>query len=204
MAPSLLIAYLQGGDRMSIYVVLPETDKKSASLIFGRELNAGESYFFNGQPQQGWRPLTLEWNLERSAPSEELQKSDFSLIIGAGVNIVLNDKAKVALDPVLGDDVEYLSVNIKGEKGNYYLLNVLHVVDNALALDKSEFRLRPNGEIGVIRKAVFDSRYIPDNRMFIYPQMASYAMFKGERFKDICIEHGLTGLEFEEALIASS
>jgi hypothetical protein len=187
---------------MTIYKIQPSTDVDKAGLAFTEELD-GKSYFFEGKAQANWQELTLSWN-EHDRDISKLEKQDFTLIIGAGVNIVLNDKAKVALESVFNTDVEYLPVNVEGDADSYYLLNVLNVLENALALDKCEFRIRRNGEVGAVKNAVFDEANSPDNRIFIAPQKTTTAMFKGELLKELCIEHGLTGLEFHAAQVSNS
>ncbi len=183
---------------MKIYRVVPDTNETALSLVFGHDLEDNEvSDFSVGQSQIDWKPFELEWNLKNGRSIDQFTRNDFILIIGVGVNIALNEKAKTIFEPVFKNDAELLPINVKGDSEKYYLLNILNVVD-ALAIDQCEFRIRHNGEMGAIKKAIFDENKAPDNRIFITPYQTTKAMFKGELLKDICKEHSLTGLEFKE------
>ncbi|WP_444997225.1 imm11 family protein [Aliikangiella sp. IMCC44359] len=190
---------------MTIHRIIPDTKETALSLVFGHEIESNDvSDFAVGQKQIDWKSFELEWNLKSERSTGEFTKNDFILIIGVGVNIALNEKAKTVLESVFKNDAEFLPINVKGDNERYYLLNVLNVVDDALDLKHCEFRIRSNGEMGSIKTAVFDENKIPDNRIFITPYKSTSAMFKGKLLMDTCNKYGLTGLDFRSVLSTST
>ncbi|WP_444994746.1 imm11 family protein [Aliikangiella sp. IMCC44359] len=188
-----------------IYSIWPYADETIASLVFTRDLEAGENYLFRGEKQTNWEPITFAWSSTfKKLPQDELTKHDFTMIVGAGFNTVLNERAKAVLEPLLKDDAQYLPVNIDGETDRYYLLNITNVIEGALVPEQSEYRIRKNGEVGLLKTAVYDESKFPENRIFTTPESSNSAFVIGNWFIDVCKEHGLKGLEFQEEKAATT
>lgn len=174
---------------MTIYKVLAN-DEKLRSLIHSKKKESWSDYYFDGKTQKNWTPIIFKWH------SDKLEIGDFTLVHDAGLNLAVNERTKKILESILGSDVEYLLINIENHNEPWFLVNVTHIIDNALDLKNSEFRIMRSGQIGAIKKAFFDKKNIPDNRAFIYPQSTNSFMFKGELLKEICAKHELKGLGF--------
>lgn len=174
------------------------------TLVFPGNLKSdGQDCNFKGLSQEGnWKPIEFQWfgesdnNTDQKLPERE--KGNFAHVFAGGLKIAGDAKVKEALAPVFGKDVEFLPIKIQGDSSFWYLLNVVHIVHNALSLENSKFKIRSNGSIGRLTKAVFDLNNIPDNRVFIYPQWPNDFMVKGDVIKRKVLESGLTGISFDE------
>ena len=180
---------------MTIYNIDPEEDK--ATLVNFHDLTTldeFEPFRFRGEKQHHWVTAKFKWH---SANDKYRNSNDFIFVHNAvGVGVVITEKVKTILEPVLKDDAEYLPIEIDGEELPFYLLNVTHIVQDALDLEKSKFMIRPNGERGVLKNAVFNESVIPDDRAFVYPENMGMSLFRGELLKGICKKYNLTGLNF--------
>jgi len=151
-------------------------------------------FHFKGKPQNNWMSVKFEWH---SKDDKYRNPNDFIFVHnGIGLGIVLNEKAKNVLEPVLKDDAEYLPVEVVGDTHSYYLLNIINIVKDALNLEQCQFHTLRSGAFGEITKTVFAENNIPENRAFVYPQSIKLPLFKGELLKNIYEEHQLTGLDF--------
>ncbi|MBI3898059.1 MAG: hypothetical protein HY308_07155 [Gammaproteobacteria bacterium] len=182
---------------MTIYLLDAVTDdEKHGDLVFVRDEDARDSRF-KGQSKTAWKPVQFEWCLEENQKRKNLVINDFVLVTGAGVDIALNEKAKRILELALGADAEYLPIRVVGEESeSWYLLNIIHRVDNAVDLEKSHYMELSTGK-RLLRRPVFIERNIPDNRVFVYPKTYIEPMVKGEFLKELVAAHNLRGLNFQ-------
>ncbi|MBI3896923.1 MAG: hypothetical protein HY308_01345 [Gammaproteobacteria bacterium] len=192
---------------MAIYSVSAATDNpQHGDLVFAYESDSSEnSHVFNGYSKKDWKPIQFMWHLKNNQKRQNLVINDFVLVIGAGTNIAMNKRAKKVLAPVLGDDAEYLPIKVDGEDSeHWYLLNILHRVENALSEELSTYRIRRDGSKGGLRRAVFVEKNIPDNRIFVYPDTYINVKVKGEFLEELVNKHKLTGLHFTPCATAEA
>lgn len=174
------------------------------TLVFPNDLKSDvqDCNFKGVRQEESWRPIEFQWsgesanNIGQKFPQRD--RGNFAHVFAGGLKIAGDAKVKEALVSFFEGDVEFLPINIKGDSGDWYLLNVVHIVDKALSLENSKFKIRSNGSIGRLTKAVFDLNTIPDDRVFIYPQWPSDFMVKGDAMKRTVMENGLTGMVFDE------
>lgn len=109
----------------------------------------------------------------------------------------VSQKAKDALEPLIGQDCEFLPlVNIK--KKQYYALNVLKVID-CLDLHKSDIQYRHSDptQIVNVHRYVFDERKIPQGTViFKIPQDRACWAFVRVPFINCVMRKYLTGAQF--------
>jgi len=180
---------------MALYDINPIENK--ATLVNANNLTTiadFEPFLFKGIKQPNWKLEKFEWH---SKNNKYKNNNDFIFVHNSvGVGVVINKKAKAILEPILKNDAEYLPIEIEGESNLFYLLNIIHIAEDAIDLDKSEFRTMRNGMQGSIKKTIFSENCIPENRAFVYPQSITRAMFRGELLKETCEKHQLIGLMF--------
>ncbi|MBI3900501.1 MAG: hypothetical protein HY308_19770 [Gammaproteobacteria bacterium] len=184
---------------MAVYILDTVTnDPKRGTLVFTKEYEEKNepAYRFGGQPKTEWKPIRLQWFLRKNQKRKNLIIGDFVLVFGAGVNVALNEKAKKVLEPVLGNDAQFLPVEVVGEETDaWYLLNVVNRIDNSVSVEKSHYIELPGGK-RVLQRPVFNEQSIPENRVFVYPNAYISAIVRGERLKELVVTHKLTGLKF--------
>ncbi|MBI3897333.1 MAG: hypothetical protein HY308_03440, partial [Gammaproteobacteria bacterium] len=98
---------------------------------------------------------------------------------------------------VLGNDAEYLPIDVEGEaSGSWYLLNTLHVPNDAIDYDKSHYFTMSTGD-RILTRPVFVDQKIPNDRIFVYPNSYNRIGVKGDFLKELVFAHKLTGLRFD-------
>ena len=118
------------------------------------------------------------------------------LIVGAGINIILNEKAKLILESNLKLEAQFLPVEILGDNdSSWYLLNVVNKVDNAISELKSKYIDLPTGK-RILQKPVFKDDALPNDMAFVIPPAYHHLYVKGEFLRNLVNKHGLTGLNF--------
>ncbi|MBI3900500.1 MAG: hypothetical protein HY308_19765 [Gammaproteobacteria bacterium] len=181
---------------MTIYSLsAANSGSKEGDLVFAREQDASNSRF-RGMPKKNWKPIQFVWCPDDNQKRKDLVINDFVLVIGAGVDIALNKRAKTILEPALSGDAEYLPIEVVGEGTDpWYLLNVTNRIDDAISLEKSDYMELSNGK-RILTRPTFIEKKIPDNRIFVYPHAYQRAVVKGELLKELVSAHKLTGLNF--------
>lgn len=187
---------------MSVYEVEAKTENGDfayATLVYSEDLaDSDNDCCFNGVKQgAGWKSPLFEWQSEVESSGKVREKGNFAYVFAGGLNLAADNKARELLEQQLGEDIEFLPLEIKDEEGKWFLLNVTHVVENALSLENSKFKIRGNGSLGRLTKAVFDAANIPDDRPFVYPQWINAFMFKGDKLKALVEDNDLVGLSFD-------
>ena len=190
---------------MTIYRVFVESDSKGNmkydNLIFPDAVTELErSLNFKGKRQENWEPIELCWSSQNShllekKSSQIKAKANIAYVFADGLNLAVDSKAKDALEPDIGQQVQFLPIKVRETDEPWFYLNATNSIENALSLKDSEFKIRNNGSVGRLTKAVFDESSIPDNSLFIYPQSVNALMVKGDTLKDAFRSNGLIGLE---------
>lgn len=185
---------------MKIFQISAQTGEKYASFISTRDLKAHDEFSFDGSPYENWNPISLKLNLESGRKKESLVFNDAIYVFDIGLNIAINKKAKDILinSGQFKGQAEFLSVDIAGDQNQWFLVNVINPVTQALDIEKSEFRKRRDGSDGGLRKAVFDHQQVTPNSLFTFPQSPWSFMVSDEGLKNLVDENGLTGFEFHE------
>jgi hypothetical protein len=186
---------------MTVFRVTPSLAEESASLVFTRELSDNESYRFHAKPIDNWNPITLKWDSNGQAQESSLVHNDVVLIIGAGVDMAVNQKVKDCLFSLLSDYVQFLPVNVVGENEQWYLINITKVIHSAINQEQSKFRTLSNGQKGMLVKAVFNSKEIPRDIVFTFPENTRRFMSSGAMLANAVRDHNITGLEFHECQV---
>ncbi|MBI3898060.1 MAG: hypothetical protein HY308_07160 [Gammaproteobacteria bacterium] len=186
---------------MTVYQLSTTTnDKKLGALVFAHENAPGEeAHVATGHMKENWKPMQFQWFLNKNQKRKNLVVNDFVLVFGTFVNIALNEKARKVLEPALGSDAEFLPIKLVGEESEaWYLLNVVHRIDNAVSAEKSHYTELSTGK-RVLTRPVFVENNIPNDRIFVYPYAYHRAVIKGESLKSLVATHKLTGLLFHVA-----
>jgi hypothetical protein len=188
---------------MSVYEIEAQAKNGNftfATLVFGRDLEDSDNdCSFKGVKQgASWKPPEFEWQCDEENSGKEREKSNFAHVFAGGLNLAVDSKAKKVLSAQFEQDIEFLPILIKDESEDWFLINVINVVDTALSLENSKFKMRGNGTFGRLTKAVFNLDNIPGDRPFVYPQWINAFMFNGEKFKNVVSDNNLIGLSFDE------
>jgi len=189
---------------MAIYKLSAQVDDDYGSLVLTTELSHFNEYRFSGKPAGNWKPITLQWSVNKCTGKPPSKINDVVHVFGAGLDIAVNEKAKCIFAPALGDAAEFLPVTVIGDQeNNWYIINVINVINNALDENKSKFKTLRSGERGPAKKVVFDDSNIPDNNVFVYPHTYSNLMLKGDLLKKSIEDSVITGVEFKKCITNS-
>lgn len=171
-----------------------------ATLMFSKDLeNTENDCNFKGVRQgERWVSPEFEWQYENDISKGLRERANFAYVFSGGINLAADARTKAILSDQFGENLEFLPINIKDENNEWFLINIINVIEKALSLESSEFKLRSNGTFGRLTKAVFCLDNIPNNCPFVYRQWINAFMFKGEKFKKVLSDNKLKGLEFDE------
>lgn len=134
-----------------------------------------------------WKALQCEWSHENIAYRRDFPPIDAALC-------VFSERAVRTLAPLLGESVEYLSLDVAG--GGVTLVNILNVID-CLDEEKSEVYRLPNGQPLLVSNYQFRSLDVPALHMFRIPQTRGTEVIVSDQFCSAIQSAGLTGYEFE-------
>lgn len=155
--------------------------------------NSGDytKYFMNGfvgkSMKENWEPVAVEL-INRS-----VKKYDFTAF--GSPYLIFNEKVLKALEPIIRDKVEYLPIAYKAE--NLCFINVLNMVD-CLDYKKAIVDIHEKYKVVTkIKKYAFQEELLLDEVIFKIPEFKSY-IFVTDKFRNVVLENGLTGFEFEE------
>jgi hypothetical protein len=161
--------------------------------------NHNLNYFDNnfiGKPMlANWTPPNVELR------SKSKKAADFVSWEIDG-SFMVSEKAKLALEPVLNEYVEFLPFNeIKGKP--YYAVNVLQLEPNLLDADKSEilYGYDEPKNILILKSAVFVNAFptkLPPIFKIEFNGRIQSEIFVTKPFADILIETQLTGIELAD------
>lgn len=137
---------------------------------------------------EGWEPIEL-----KRMYGEGLPLSDYPYFFGRPV---MSDKAISALDSIIRDSVEYLSLAF--EEKNYTMVNITKIL-NVIDYEKAEYETFPNSKkILAFEKYKFrtcDELLTSD--IFKLIDEPRRNPFVSDRFKKYVEENKLTGFKFE-------
>jgi len=186
---------------MAIYKLSAQVDDDCGSLVLTTELSHFNEHRFLGKPAENWKPIVLQWSVDKCTGKPPSKINDVVHVFGAGLDIAVNEKAKRVFEPILGDAAEFLPVTIIGDQeNNWYIINIINVINNALDENKSEFKTLRSGERGPVKKAVFDDSKIPEGNIFVYPYTYSNLMLKGDSLKKSIESSAVSGAEFKRCI----
>jgi hypothetical protein len=148
------------------------------------------------------KPMLADWVLpEIELRSKSKKAADFVSWSVDG-SFMVSAKAKLVLEPVLNEYVEFLRFHdIKGKP--YYAVNVLQVEPNLLYADKSEilYGYDEPKNILILKSAVFVNPLptkLPPIFKIEFNGRIQSEIFVTKPFADILIEHQLTGIELAD------
>lgn len=137
--------------------------------------------------------LPPDWKLPKLRVSNpKLPLNDF--VMGHPDAPFVSERAKSALEPIVGDAVQFKSIG-QILKREYHVLNVVAVID-CLNEEKSRIVRSRDGRILSLRQAVFDQSQLSHAVIFKVPQ-DNGRIFVTDRFVEVVIGHRLTGVGFE-------
>jgi hypothetical protein len=149
------------------------------------------------------KPMLENWVIpEIDLRGKSKKVADFVSWSISGCAYMVSKKARLALEPVLNEYVEFLPFHdIKGKP--YYAVNVLQVEPNLLDADKSEilYGYDEPKNILILKSAVFvdplPNKLPPIFKIEFNGRIRS-EIFVTKPFADILIEHQLTGIELAD------
>ncbi|WP_413113974.1 hypothetical protein [Thaumasiovibrio sp. DFM-14] len=110
--------------------------------------------------------------------------------------LVLNQKAYVSLRSALESDGEFLPINIDGEP--FHVFNVMSFGQEDMTLTKLEII---DGEEAGLLSLKFDEGSVTDKYVFKSLQNGCNQVYCDEKFKQLCIESALRGIDFDLDLL---
>lgn len=163
------------------------------------QLTQNEILTFDGSSMlDDWRTLGINWLIHDSNKDLGLEIPD---IAGLGAtSFVLSKKAKNILEPHLGDNVEYLECDLKGER--WFALNLLGFED-AVDHDLTEFNYNKRGQVSRTRRfkrLVMDKAKINNTALFRTKDttLRYFTTDAENSLYQLIKENDLTGLDFIE------
>ncbi|MGG2134689.1 DUF1629 domain-containing protein [Bacillus sp. S2(2024)] len=181
---------------MKIWELKSSTDDyQSFHLLNYKEDNKYFKKQFNskGKLSNSWTDIFIK--LE-----DKGTRSDCPIFLGKSGVRMISGKAKQILEPLIGDNVEFLPLihTITNEK--YYAIHVLNVLD-ALDSDNTVFEKLSSGLIIGCEKYSFIPSIVQNQAIFkIYINKIIHptAIFVSDEFRNAVLESDLKGFEFVE------
>lgn len=146
----------------------------------------------NGQRvAQQWTPIAVEVEKRKKRP-------DFFDAIGG--QPVLNQKALQVFQPLLGERVEVLPLEVKGSNEQLFLLNVLDILD-CLDQDRTVHKIGKDGTALWIKRYRFKPGCIGDRLVFRLRETWMAETLITESFVRVVAEHNLKGLRINSSTL---
>jgi hypothetical protein len=137
----------------------------------------------------------LEMRLRREGERTQAQDA-YPVGYFAGVNLVVSEKFKYAVDRAFPDQCTFLPVDVDGINAGYFALWVNAVRDDVVDVQKSELTPYPGNSLAV-RKVAFDETRLADLAIFrLSPKFIGTQDFVTTRFVEMARSAGLSGLHF--------
>jgi hypothetical protein len=141
---------------------------------------------WNGKPKlQNWKKPQLAWVDDEFSSSDD-QVGDFTKFMGGA--LALSERAKAVLEPVIGNQAEFLPAS--GEGRQWYLVNVINV-QNVLDVERSKFKTYEDGHVGPCTHA-YITEPVGGNEIFLVERYFPH-IFISEVVKTAIDTAGLTG-----------
>ncbi|MGG5757918.1 imm11 family protein [Bacillus toyonensis] len=144
--------------------------------------------------------LLDSWTAKFIEIIDEGYQSDCPIFWGKSGVQIISEKAKGVLEPLVGNNVEFLPLIHKTTNEKYYAIHVLRVLD-ALDINNTIFEKISSGLIIGCEKFVFIPSVVQNEMFFklyingnIYP---NYILVSDE-FRNAALESDLKGFEFVE------
>ncbi len=169
-----------------------------ASLVHNGEISSTKEFNDFGGVRQlpRWKSVAFRW--ESADVENRTPVGNFAYIFSGGINFAVDQKTKELLTSICENEIEFLPIEVLGDDDQWYMINIINVVEKALSLENSQFKIRPNGRFGRLTLPVFSDRNIPEESIFIYPQRMRDFMVKGEKLRKLIDGNDLTGVVLNE------
>lgn len=144
--------------------------------------------------------LTNSWGKIYIECIEGDNHSDFPKFWGGTGAPMISEKAKQVLEPLIGDNVEFLPLLRNSTSEVYYLIHVLNVLD-AIDGDKAIFKKIITGLIVGCEKFEFDFNIVQNEMIFkvyINGKIHPTVVFISDELKALIEQSELKGFEFIE------
>lgn len=165
----------------------PEEEELLSVLLKGFSVKELQS--FDGRPQEGWEEAELEIDGRRPPVRPDCP------YLWAPIP-VLSDRARRALEGLLGDDVEWLPARLEGER--YWLANVTNLVDG-LDRERSDYEWLEGEGIIWVREYQMLEAAVDGQAVFKLSDDPLDFPFVSEEVKRRAEEEGIVGLRFKLA-----
>ncbi|MGH1327856.1 imm11 family protein [Bacillus pretiosus] len=181
---------------MKIWQLKSSTDNYEAFQLLNYEED--KKYFktsFNSMVS-----LSDSWTPKFIAVIDEGKSSDSPIFWGKSGVQIISEKAKQVLEPLIGDNVEFLPLLRNSTSEVYYLVHVLNVLD-AIDGDKAIFKKLITGLIVGCKKFAFDFNIVQNEMIFkvyINGKIHPTVVFISDELKALIEQSDLKGFEFIE------
>lgn len=139
-------------------------------------------------PDYVGRPLKSTWIKRHLSVISGVQCNIISYQPGA---VVCDEVAKSKLEKFVGDEVEFLPVEL-GIEGEFYFINVINIID-CLNKEESKFKLFSDGSVMKIQEYVFFEERLENVYLFKIPETAMKEILCTEKFRRLINDLGLSG-----------
>lgn len=139
---------------------------------------------------QQWTPIEVEFEKRKKMPD----------CFDIGGQPVLNQRALQVFQPLLGEQVEVLPLEVKGSHEKLFLLNALDILD-CLNHDRTVHKIGKDGTPLWITTYRFKSGCIGDRFMFRLPETWMAETLITESFTKVVIENHLRGLVINQSTL---
>lgn len=144
--------------------------------------------------------LSDSWTVKFIEIIDEGYQSDFPIFWGKSGVQIISEKAKGVLEPLVGNNVEFLPLIHKTTNEKYYAIHVLCVLD-ALDINNTIFEKLSSGLIIGCEKFVFTPDVIQNEvifKVYVNKRIHPTAVFVSDEFRNVVLESDLEGFEFVE------
>jgi hypothetical protein len=145
--------------------------------------------------------------LSKRSPDKRV-KPYFRDVIGAGFyvpgcTLCVSDRARIILEPILGDSVQFLSLDVVGAPSTYWVMYPTQYYYGAL--DHERIIARASYNPLDSRKTIYNAAFMPSdvlNALYVFrlPSSAEYRCldftFATQKFMDVVNQHKLSGFGF--------
>ncbi|KEK20309.1 hypothetical protein BAMA_17905 [Bacillus manliponensis] len=181
---------------MKIWQLKSSTDDYQTFQLLNYEEDKG--YFKN--TFNSTVSLSGSWTPKFIEITDEGYQSDCPIFWGKSGVQIISEKAKQVLEPLVGNNVEFLPLIHKTTNEKYYAIHILHVLD-ALDINNTIFKKLSSGLIIGCEKFVFIPSVVQNEMIFkvyINKRVHPNYFFVSDEFRNAVLESDLKGFEFVE------
>ncbi len=173
---------------MNVYSIAFQVDDYRILLPVNPEEFDGGNLWINGSLKlASWHPPKMRW----SEPENSITTPDIAYISPGFY--AFNEKAMSVLGDLLADHGELLDLPVEGEAWIAFNPTTERACLNK---NKSEWKVRRNGQRGRLIKMVFDEEKIENTAIFQIPELNQTDFFVTDEFVQLAVVNQLTGLSF--------